>query len=116
MSKNYGGVGGGSRRGQAQLSIQRTSNFKGTSPRPSLKTSAEHASVTLDDVKSVALDSMPDMVVLPPAFQGCYRCVYSILPLHSKGVGGSVGCSPTCKLMTGIVLENCRSLKDNKSI
>lgn len=72
LSKNYGGVGGGSRRGQALLTVQRTSNFKGTSPRPSLKTGTEHATVTLDDVKSVALDSIPDMDILPSAFQGCY--------------------------------------------
>lgn len=79
MSKNYGGAAGASpRRGQAYLLFQRAGNMKGSSPRPSIKAAGtnEHATVTLDDVKSVALDSMPDVDVLPPAFQKCYR--YSI--------------------------------------
>ena len=75
MSKNYGAAGTSSRRGQAYLSLQRAGNMKGSSPRPSIKATGgnEHATVTLDDVKSVALDSMPDVDVLPPAFQKCYR-------------------------------------------
>ena len=73
MSKNIGAVAAASRRGQAYLMVQR-GDLKGSSPRPSLKAgAAEHASVTLDDVKSVALDSMPDVELLPPSFQGCYR-------------------------------------------
>ena len=74
MSKNYGGVGASSKHGQAYLMVQRAGNLKGFSPRPSLKAGPnEHATVTLDDVKSVALDSMPDADVLPQAFQECYR-------------------------------------------
>ncbi|RMX40903.1 hypothetical protein pdam_00012038 [Pocillopora damicornis] len=74
MSKNYGATGATSRRGQAYLLVQRAGNMKGSSPRPSVKPAAanEHATVTLDDVKSVALDSMPDVDLLPPAFQECY--------------------------------------------
>ena len=75
MSKNYGATGATSHRGQAYLLVQRAGNMKGSSPRPSVKPAAanEHATVTLDDVKSVALDSMPDVDLLPPAFQECYR-------------------------------------------
>lgn len=69
MSKNYGAAGTTSRRGQAYLLLQRAGNVKGSSPRPSIK---EHDTVTLDDVKSVALDSMPDVDMLPSAFQECY--------------------------------------------
>ena len=76
MSKNYGAVGTTSRRGQAYLLLQRAGNVKGSSPRPSIK---EHDTVTLDDVKSVALDSMPDVDMLPSAFQECYR--YSSLKM-----------------------------------
>lgn len=74
MSKNYGATGATSRRGQAYLMVQRAGNMKTSSPRPSVKPAAanEHATVTLDDVKSVALDSMPDVDLLPPAFQECY--------------------------------------------
>lgn len=74
MSKNYGATGATSRRGQAYLLVQRAGNMKGSSPRPSVKPAVanEHATVTLDDVKSVALDSMPDVDLLPPAFQECY--------------------------------------------
>ena len=75
MSKNYGAAGTTSRRGQAHLLLQRAGNMKVSSPRPSIKAVGvnEHATVTLDDVKSVALDSMPDVDMLPPAFQECYR-------------------------------------------
>ena len=75
MSKNYGATGATSRRGQTYLMFQRAGNMKGSSPRPSIKAAGanEHAAVTLDDVKSVALDSMPDVDMLPPAFQECYR-------------------------------------------
>ncbi|CAH3153215.1 unnamed protein product [Porites evermanni] len=74
MSKNYTTAGTTSRRGQAYLLLQRAGNMKGSSPRPSVKAAGanEHAMVTLDDVKSVALDSMPDVDVLPPTFQECY--------------------------------------------
>lgn len=75
MSKNYATAGTTSRRGQAYLLLQRAGNMKGSSPRPSVKAAGanEHAMVTLDDVKSVALDSIPDVDVLPPTFQECYR-------------------------------------------
>ena len=45
--------------------------MKGSSPRPSVKAAAanEPATVTLDDVKSVALDSMPEVYEMPNAFQ-----------------------------------------------
>lgn len=76
MSKNYGVAGTTSRRGQAYLLVQRAGNMKGSSPRPSIKAAAnEHTTVTLDDIKSVALDSMPDVDALPPAFQECYRYI-----------------------------------------
>ena len=83
MSKNYGAAGTVSRRGHAYLLVQRAGNLKGSSPRPSVKAAAanEHATVTLDDVKSVALDSMPDVDELPSAFQKCYR--YNIVQLCS---------------------------------
>ncbi|XP_068682981.1 protein phosphatase 1 regulatory subunit 36-like [Montipora foliosa] len=71
MSKNYGAAGSLSHRGQTYLTFQRAGNMKGSSPRPSIKAGAnEHATVTLDDVKVVAFDSMPDE--LPSAFQKCY--------------------------------------------
>lgn len=72
MSRNYGATGASSRRGHAYLMFQRAGNMKGSSPRPSVKAAGanEHATVSLDDVKSVALDSMPDVDVLPPE---CYR-------------------------------------------
>ena len=75
MSKNYGAAGSLSHRGQTYLMFQRAGNMKGSSPRPSIKAAGanEHATVTLDDVKSVAFDSMPDE--LPSAFQKCYRCI-----------------------------------------
>ena len=75
MSKNYGAAGTTSRRVQAYLLVQRAGNMKGSSPRPSVKAAAanEHTTVTLDDIKSVALDSMPDVDQLRPAFQECYR-------------------------------------------
>ena len=71
MSKNYGAAGTASRRGQAYLLVQRVGNMKGSSPRPSVKAAAanEPATVTLDDVKSVALDSMPEVYEMPNAFQ-----------------------------------------------
>lgn len=71
MSRNYGATGASSRRGHAYLMFQRAGNMKGSSPRPSVKAAGanEHATVSLDDVKSVALDSMPDVDVLPPE---CY--------------------------------------------
>lgn len=80
MSKNYATAGTTSRRGQAYLLLQRAGNMKGSSPRPSVKAAGanEHAVVSLDDVKSVALDSMPDVDVLPETFQECYR--YSVSP------------------------------------
>ena len=65
MSKNIGAAAASRRRG---------GDLKGSSPRPSMRGGGtEHTSVTLDDVKSVALDSMPDVDLLPAAFQGCYR-------------------------------------------
>lgn len=72
MSRNIGGT---SRRGQTYLMSQRTGN-KGSSPRASLKAgNYEHNTVTLDDVKSVALDSMPDVEVFPEVFQvACRYC------------------------------------------
>ena len=76
MSKNYGAAGTTSRRGQAYVSVQRAGNLKGSSPRPSVKAAVanEHTAVTLDDIKSVALDSMPEVDDRPSAFQECYRC------------------------------------------
>ena len=78
MSKNYGAAGTASRRGQAYLLVQRAGNIKGSSPRPSVKAAAanEPATVTLDDIKSVALDSMPYVNELPPTFQSCYRYIH----------------------------------------
>lgn len=76
MSKNYGAAVTASRRGQAYLLVQRAGNMKGSSPRPSVKGAAANdpATVTLDDIKSVALDSMPDVDELAPsAFEECYR-------------------------------------------
>lgn len=75
LSKNYGAAGALSRRGQAYLMFQRAGNIKGSSPRPSIKAAGanEHATVTLEDVKSVALDSIPDGHLLPSTFQECYR-------------------------------------------
>ncbi|XP_015769098.1 PREDICTED: protein phosphatase 1 regulatory subunit 36-like [Acropora digitifera] len=54
--------------------FQRAGNIKGSSPRPSIKAAGanEHATVTLEDVKSVALDSIPDGHHLPSTFQECY--------------------------------------------
>ncbi|XP_029205519.2 protein phosphatase 1 regulatory subunit 36-like [Acropora millepora] len=74
LSKNYGAAGALSRRGQAYLMFQRAGNIKGSSPRPSIKAAGanEHATVTLEDVKSVALDSIPDGHHLPSTFQECY--------------------------------------------
>ena len=69
MSKNYGAAGTASRRGQAYLLVQRVGNMKGSSPRPSVKAAATSEHVTLDDVKSVALDSMPEVYEMPKAFQ-----------------------------------------------
>ncbi|XP_031554611.1 protein phosphatase 1 regulatory subunit 36-like [Actinia tenebrosa] len=70
MSRNVGVAGVGSRRGQAYLLGQRTGNMKGSSPRPSIKAgTSEHLSITLDDVKSVAFDSLPDVDSLPEVFQ-----------------------------------------------
>lgn len=69
MSKNYGAAGTASRRGQAYLLVQRVGNMKGSSPRPSVKAAAASEHVTLDDIKSVALDSMPEVYEMPNAFQ-----------------------------------------------
>ncbi|XP_048586607.1 protein phosphatase 1 regulatory subunit 36 isoform X2 [Nematostella vectensis] len=73
MSKNYGGAAApGSRKGQTYLMAQRQGN-KGSSPRPSLRAGAnEHAKVTLEDVKGIALDALPEVDLLPDAFQSCY--------------------------------------------
>ena len=77
MSKNYGAAGPTSRRGQAYLLVQRVGNMKGSSPRPSVKAAAanEHATVTLDDIKSVALDSMLEVEEMRKALQECDRCI-----------------------------------------
>lgn len=77
MSKNYGAAGTTSRRGQAYLLVQRAGNMKGSSPRPSVKPAAanEHAAVTLDDIKSVALDSMPEVDEIRKALQECDRYI-----------------------------------------
>jgi hypothetical protein len=74
MSKNMGAAATGSRRGQAYLMVQRTGNMKGSSPRPSLKAGPnEHLTITLDDVKSVALDSLPDVDMMPEIFHSACR-------------------------------------------
>ena len=77
MSKNYGAAGPTSRRGQAYLLVQRVGNMKGSSPRPSVKAAAanEHATVTLDDIKSVALDSMLEVEEMRKALQECDRYI-----------------------------------------
>lgn len=68
---------------------QRVGN-KGSSPRASLKAgNCEHNTVTLDDVKSVAFDSMPDVEIFPEEFQmACryvlYMCRSSVIMFISE--------------------------------